>query len=301
MGQGARRPVLGGVTLEGDFVVEPREGLLVEACFFYGSWLVSGKNIALHPFRWLYYKKVVVLVKESKWNRLIGGFLRQRGTNEASAGVRETDAGGTVISIGMEIEMVKILAIYGSPRRKGNTSLLLKKAVEGATEAGSEVEELVLRDLKMSPCLEIYGCKESGRCVINDDFQTVYDKLLACQGLMLASPIFFYTVSAHTKILMDRCQSLWVKRHWVENAPVEERRLTRKGLFISAGATKGKRLFDGTLLSIRYFFDVLDMELSQSLLYRSLDFEGDVVKHPEYLEEAYQAGKELVEAMKSAS
>lgn len=194
--------------------------------------------------------------------------------------------------------MVKILAIYGSPRRRGNTSLLLKKAVKGAIEAGTEVEEVVLRDLKMSPCLEIYGCKETGRCVIQDDFQQVYDKLLSCQGLMLASPIFFYTVSAHTKILMDRCQSLWVKRYWLEKAPIERPKAKCKGLFISVGATKGKKLFEGALLSIRYFFDILDVEIWRSLLYRSLDFERDVLGHPEYLKEAYEAGKELVQAIK---
>jgi len=198
----------------------------------------------------------------------------------------------------MECEMVKMLAIYGSPRRKGNTSLLLKNAVKGAIEAGAEVEELVLRDLKMSPCLEIYGCKETGRCVIQDDFQQVYDKLLSYKGLMLASPIFFYTVSAHTKILMDRCQSLWAKKYWLEKPPIEKRKATRKGLFISGGATKGKRLFEGTLLSIRYFFDVLDTELWRSLLYRSLDLERDILGHPEYLLEAHRSGEELVQAIK---
>ena len=195
--------------------------------------------------------------------------------------------------------MVKILAIFGSPRRKGNTSLLLKNAVKGAIEAGAEVEEVILRDLKMSPCLEIYGCKETGRCVIQDDFQQVYDKLLSCQGLMLTSPIFFYTVSAHTKILMDRCQSLWTKKYWLEKPPIEKPKATRKGLFISVGATKGKRLFEGTLLSIRYFFNVLDTELWRSLLYRSLDLERDILGHPEYLLEAHRSGKELVQAIKN--
>ena len=189
--------------------------------------------------------------------------------------------------------MTKILAIYGSPRRKGNTSLLLQKAVQGAREAGAEVEEVVLRDLKMSPCLEIYGCKKTGRCVIKDDFQKVYDQILACQGLMLASPVFFYAVSAHTKILMDRCQSLWVKRYWIEKTPFGKHDAKRKGLFISVGATKGKKLFDGVRLTVRYFFDALDAELWKSLLYRGLDFEGDVLKQPEYLEEAYLTGKEL--------
>jgi multimeric flavodoxin WrbA len=196
----------------------------------------------------------------------------------------------------MEGEMLRILSIYGSPRRKGNTSLLLQKAVQGARQAGAEVEEVVLRDLKMSPCLEIYGCKETGRCVIQDDFQQVYDKLLSCQALMLATPIFFYTVSAHTKILIDRCQSLWAKRYLLEKAVRGQGEPARKGLFISVGATKGKKLFDGTLLTVRYFFDVCDTELWRSLLYRGLDFEGDVLKHPEYLQEAYQAGRELVKA-----
>lgn len=188
---------------------------------------------------------------------------------------------------------MKIMAIYGSPRREGNTSLLLLQAVAGARQAGAEVEEVVLRDLRMSPCLELYGCKKDGRCIIRDDFQRLYDQLLACQALMLASPIFFYTVSAHTKILMDRCQSLWVKKYWIDQVPFGQGEIKRKGLFISAGATGGKRLFDGTLLSIRYFFDVLDMELWHALLYRRLDFEGDVLRHPEYLDEAFQAGEAL--------
>lgn len=190
-----------------------------------------------------------------------------------------------------------MLAIYGSPRRKGNTSTLLDRAVQGVLDAGVQVEKIVLRDLKMSPCLEIYGCKETGRCVIQDDFQKVYDQLMACDGLMLASPIFFYTVSANTKILMDRCQSLWVKKYWIDKVPYGQWKPRRKGLFISVGATKGKRLFDGTLLTVRYFFDVLDAELWKALLYRELDFEGDVLKYPEYLQEAYDTGKELASAL----
>jgi multimeric flavodoxin WrbA len=194
--------------------------------------------------------------------------------------------------------MANILAIYGSPRRRGNTSLLLQRAVKGAIAAGDHVDEVILRDLKMSPCLEIYGCKETGRCVIQDDFQKLYDQILSCKSIMLASPIFFYTVSAHTKILMDRCQSLWVRKYWLEKRSQEKKEPERKGLFISVGATKGKKLFDGVLLSIRYFFDTLDTKLWHTLLYRGLDFEGDILKHPEYLEEAYRAGMEFSRAIR---
>ena len=191
----------------------------------------------------------------------------------------------------------KIVAIYGSPRREGNTATLLKRTIEGARDSGAEVEEIVLRDLKISPCLEIYGCMQAGECAIKDDFQIVRDKILASQGLILASPVFFYTVSSHTKILMDRFQSLWVKKYWVDKTPKDQQIIKRKGLFISVGATKGKKLFDGMLLSVKYFFDILEMELWKTLLYRQLDFQEDVLKHPEYLEEAYAAGKDFTAAI----
>jgi multimeric flavodoxin WrbA len=193
--------------------------------------------------------------------------------------------------------MTKLCAVYGSPRRKGNTALLLKRAIEGAREEGAEVTEIVLRDKKISPCLEIYGCKESGKCVIKDDFHEIIDLLLKSKGLILASPIFFYSLSAQSKLLIDRCQSLWMKKYYIEKADRKNWIPKRKGLFISLGATKGKKLFDGPLLTVRYFFDVLDMELHKSLLYRGIDNEGEINDHPEYLEEAYQAGKELVKAV----
>lgn len=194
--------------------------------------------------------------------------------------------------------MSKITAIYGSPRRQGNTSRLLQKAVAGARSHGAQVTEVVLRDMQISPCLEIYGCKKSGTCVIKDDFQYVIKEVLDSEGIMLASPIFFYTVSAHTKIFMDRCQSLWVKKYWIDGVHPRNWTPRRKGLFISAGATRGKKLFDGALLTVKYFFDVLDTELQDRLLFRELDFSGDVLKHPEMLHSAFQSGQKLSESLK---
>lgn len=194
--------------------------------------------------------------------------------------------------------MNDIAAVYGSPRRAGNTATLLKRAVEGATAAGASVDEIVLRDYKISPCLEIYGCKKAGECVIKDDFQEVRDRVLACKGLMIATPIFFYTVSAHVKMFMDRCQSLWVKKYWIDETPFNQWEPVRRGLLISAGATKGKKLFDGTLLTMKYFFDVLDMKLWDSLLVRGLDLADDVLAHPEYMETAYEQGRAFAEALR---
>jgi hypothetical protein len=75
----------------------------------------------------------------------------------------------------------------------------------------------------------------------------------------------------------------------------------RKGLFLSAGATRGRKLFDGALLSVKYFFDVLDTELWDYRLYRQLDFADDIQRHPEYLAEAFQSGAALARALQAAS
>lgn len=189
--------------------------------------------------------------------------------------------------------MSTLLAIYGSPRRNGNTSLLLRRAVEGARRAGAGVEEIMLRDLKISPCLEIYGCKKDGRCVIKDDFQRLYDLLAACDGIMLASPVFFYSVSAQTKIFMDRCQSFWVKKYWLDGKTYGQTEPKKKGIVIAVGASRGKHLFDGITLAVRAFFDALDTELAAQLYYQGIDFEGDVLDHPAYLAEAYEQGLAL--------
>ena len=196
------------------------------------------------------------------------------------------------------MEIVKyIVALYGSPRRQGNTATLLEQAARGARDGGASVEEIFLRDLSISPCLEIYECRERGRCAMHDDFDLLRDKLLACDGLMLASPIFFYTVSAHTKIFMDRCQEFWSKKYLIDKARFGLREPTRKALFVSVGATRGAKLFDGVLLTVKYFLDTLDMELWGSLAFKGLDGPADVLEHPEYLEEAYTTGVKLAGAI----
>lgn len=197
--------------------------------------------------------------------------------------------------------MTTILAIYGSPRRKGNSAALVGRAVQGARDQGASVDEITLRDYKITPCLEIYQCKNTGTCAINDDFQKLQPLLESCDGMILASPIFFYAVSAHLKGLMDRCNLYWVKKYMVDKTPMPSPITSgKKGLFISTGATRGKKLFEGATLSVRYFFDALDIQLWQTLLCRGLDAAEDILKHPEYMEDAYKKGQALIEALKEA-
>jgi len=187
---------------------------------------------------------------------------------------------------------MKVLGIMGSPRRQSNTEILLDKALEGAKEAGAEVERVLVSKLKISPCLEIYACRKDGNCAIRDDMQSLYKKLLEADHIVFASPIFFYGVTSQAKALIDRCQALWVRRH-VLGMGREDKRV-RRGVFISVGATRGTKLFDGAVLTVKYFFDAIGVKYSGDLLVRGIDNKSQIEEHPAALEDAFRLGQELV-------
>jgi multimeric flavodoxin WrbA len=187
---------------------------------------------------------------------------------------------------------MKVLALYGSPRKEGNTALLLQELVKGLRAGGGDATELFLCDLQILPCVADHSCSETGECFLQDDMQAMYNHLLAHDCIVLAAPIFFYNVNAQTKALIDRSQSLWARKY-VLKQPVNPPGSKKKGIFISVGATKGAKLFDGTLLTVKYFFDTIDAELSHTLLYRSVDGKGEILKHPEALQQAYNLGMAL--------
>lgn len=185
--------------------------------------------------------------------------------------------------------MKNLIAIYGSPRRDGNTAILLKEMLKGVRESGVyNIEEIVLRDLNISPCLEIYKCKKNGICALNDDFQHIYNKIDDADCIVLASPVMFYAVSAHTKIFMDRCQAFWSRKYYLGR-----KSKTKTGVFLSVGATNGAKLFDGILMNVKYFFDAIDAKLTETLLVRGVDEKGDIFKMTEILKRAEELGKSL--------
>ncbi len=189
---------------------------------------------------------------------------------------------------------MKALGIHGSPRRGGNTELLLQEFLRGCREAGAEVEEVFLRNLKISPCLEIYACQKDGQCPIKDDMKPLYGKLSEAEILAVGSPIFFYAVTAQLKAMIDRCQALWAKKYLL-NQPVSPGGGNRKGVFLAVGGSKGAKNFDGALLTMKYFFDALDRTLDRVLLYREVDGRGEILRHPTAMAEAYALGKKMVE------
>ncbi len=187
---------------------------------------------------------------------------------------------------------MKVIGIYGSPRKGGNTDLLLRELLRGCRDAGAEVEEVFLRDLKITPCLEIYACRKDGRCPIRDDMQPLYPKLAEADVIALASPIFFYSVSAQAKALIDRCQAMWAQKYLLKR-PISPGKPARRGIFLAVGGSRGSKIFDGSLLTMKYFFDALDMTLYRSLLYSKIDAQSEILDHPSALSEAYALGKEV--------
>lgn len=193
--------------------------------------------------------------------------------------------------------MTIIKAIYAGPRKSGNTAALLDRVLEGIQETlpGAEIEKIPLgaESLVVKPCTECYAClHNNGLCIItDDDFEALKNKLLAADAILFAAPIFFYGLNAKAKLFVDRCQAVWVKKYRLDGYKFGAKPLTRKGFFVSAGATKGQELFRGSLLTMRYFFDALDTELTESLLCHGLDEENDAKNNPACLAEAFTKGK----------
>ncbi|MBW1978370.1 MAG: flavodoxin family protein [Deltaproteobacteria bacterium] len=189
---------------------------------------------------------------------------------------------------------MKVLGIYGSPRKGGNSDQLLDKVLEGAQSAGAEVKRIYARDLKISGCQECGGCEKTGKCVVNDEMQTVYPLLEEADVIFLASPIFFYGLTAQIKAIVDRAQAMWSKKMLKARAGKGGTSLRGRGYLVAVGATRGKNLFEGAQLTARYFFDALEMSYEGEIFFRRLEKKTAAKENPEALQEAFNLGLKAV-------
>jgi multimeric flavodoxin WrbA len=187
------------------------------------------------------------------------------------------------------------LAIAGSPRRGGNTDTLLGNFVEGAAGAGAEVKTLAACDLKIEGCRHCDACLVKGQCQVQDDMQGVYRELEAADRIVMASPLQFMSVPSQLKGLIDRCQALWARKYILKIPPLGDAR-ERKGFFISVGGRRTiPNLFDAELVTIKTLYRTLDIIYTGDLLIPGVDARGDILKHTEALEKAFEEGRKLVE------
>jgi len=189
---------------------------------------------------------------------------------------------------------LKVLGISCSPRMKGNSDRLMREALAGAAFAGAEAEYLSLHRMTIAPCVECNACYKNGVCRVQDDYQGVLSRMSAADRLIFATPIFFMGVCSQGKLLIDRCQCLW-SRKYVLKAPLSDTvPRGRRGMVIAVGGSKSKKMFDCVRLTMKYFFDVLDVAYAASLFVNKVDAREDILKHPAAMKEAYRLGRELV-------
>jgi len=109
-----------------------------------------------------------------------------------------------------DIGSKRILVLLGSPRKKGNSSILAEHIIQGAESAGAKVETIHLHSMKIAPCQSCYACqkRDSKGCAIDDDMQAIFQKLIENEVWVIASPVYWFNMSAQTKLFMDRCFAL---------------------------------------------------------------------------------------------
>jgi multimeric flavodoxin WrbA len=188
---------------------------------------------------------------------------------------------------------MQILGIYGSPRKKGNSDVLLDTLLEAAAQGGASIDKAYARKLKIHGCLECQGCEKEGICVIRDDMDKVYGQLGKADVVVVSTPIFFYNVPSELKALIDRSQACWSRRLLKKQGAALKTYDSGSGYLLAVGATRGKNLFEGTELTARYFFDALDKKYKGGLFFREVEHAGDIAKHPEALEKARALGSAL--------
>ena len=189
---------------------------------------------------------------------------------------------------------MRVLGIASSPRRGGNTDLLLAEVMKGAASQGASVKTIILNDLDITPCQHCDACFEAGVCRIKDDMQMLYRELEKADRIVLASPVHFMGLTAQAKAMVDRCQALWARKYILEKPPLGDRR-PRKGLFIAVGGMELAKLFEPSLATVRALFKVIDVEYAGDLLFPGIDEKGAIKKHPDALKQAFTAGQKLVE------
>ena len=189
---------------------------------------------------------------------------------------------------------LKVLAIAGSPRRHGNTDLLLQQVIAGAASKGAEIKTLNLSELNVSPCRHCDGCLKTGKCVIDDDMQWLYTDLREVDRMVLASPIFFMGVTAQTKAMIDRCQAIWVIKYVLKLPVALNPGKEREGIFVSVGGTRIRNLFQPAIATVKSWFTTLDIKYDGELVFPSIDEKGAIAKHPTALKEAFALGQKLL-------
>lgn len=191
-----------------------------------------------------------------------------------------------------------VLGLQGSPRKKGNCVYLLNRFLAECENRGAQTEVIQTDGLDIQPCRELVVCEKKGFCPLKDEMEPrIYGLIRRADVVVLASPVFFYNVSAQAKILIDRCQMFWGRRYKLKLTDPDA--ASRQGVLLAVGASGGKRLFDGVELTAHYFFDAISARFAESLTYKKVEAPGAVAAVPGVAEDIRQAAGRVMDALEN--
>ncbi|OHB77864.1 MAG: hypothetical protein A2Z25_11170 [Planctomycetes bacterium RBG_16_55_9] len=188
---------------------------------------------------------------------------------------------------------MKVLGISTSPRVQSNSDMLLRQALAGAESVGAETVHVRLSDYNIGPCLECNTCYATGRCHVRDDYSQLLEKMLATDRLIFATPVFFMSVCAQAKMLIDRGQCLWAYTYVLKKQLFSVER-DRRAMVIAVGGSRSKKQFESVRLTMTSYFDALQVHYVSNLFVSQIDSPGEIQEHPSALEEAHRLGEQLV-------
>lgn len=166
--------------------------------------------------------------------------------------------------------MKKILAIAASPRRYGNSETLLDKALSALNSR--LIKKVVLADLKILPCTGCGACFKTGKCVIKDDMQVLYEDLLEYDIILISSPIYFQGLPCQLKCVIDRCQALWARKYILRKVKGKRKKVKGRGAAILVSASRGaKNTFIGAMITLKAWFMTLGVVYKKEFLAEGLE------------------------------
>lgn len=190
---------------------------------------------------------------------------------------------------------IKVCGIIGSPKKNGNVDLLVSQVLKGANSQGAETHKIYLNDLHIKPCQSCGIDPYPKYCLFDDDMKSVYAAFESCEAIALGSPVYFDTVSAQAKLMIDRCNCLMPYVQQSNGTYDFERRIRRrkKGVFLAVAGTDQE--FDTILTTVKGFFSWSNAELVETILYAHDDDElGGVKKDEKQMNHAFEIGVRIM-------
>jgi multimeric flavodoxin WrbA len=191
---------------------------------------------------------------------------------------------------------MRVCGIIGSPKKNGNVDLLVSQVLKGAQIREAETSKIYLNDLSIKPCQSCGVDPNPNFCLFDDDMKVIYDALETCDAIVLGTPVYFDTVSAQTKLMIDRCNCLVPYVKVAEETFGFERRMKKhkKGVFVCVGGTDEG--FGTILETVKGFFNWANIELVKTILFPHEDNElGGVKRNKTKMAEAFDSGMYLAE------